>query len=116
MRRIDRQPLGGSRAESAITVLVILAPLAIGLTVAGAAAGFVLGSWVPLVALAAVSLTLLRTRRPSRRKLLTWQQVDLALERELRRGLRRRRWRRRLGLLAQAAGPAGMAMDETTRT
>ncbi len=94
--------------------MALLALLATGLVVADAGVIQLLGALTPLAALAAVAAR--RVRAARRERLFTWQQVQLDLERELRRTMRRSRWRHLLRIGAPTAGGTRRPVGERTRT
>jgi hypothetical protein len=96
MRALDpREGRAGGVRKSFLT-LAVLAPLAVGLAAAGGGAVLLAGAVVPLGLLVAGLVAAWRGTRSA--TVFTWQEVQLGMERELRRTLRRQRWRRLLHL------------------
>jgi len=110
MRALDPRPARGAGSNRGLLALALLALLAAGLAAAGAGGALLIGV---LVALGVLALAAARRGGRRRASLFSWQQVQIGMERELRRSLRRRRWRRRLHLGTPIAGRDG-AVDQKT--
>jgi len=114
MQALDPRPTGSGGSKRSLVALALLAPLAAGLAAAGGGSALLVGVLIPLGVLGVLAFATTRRSAGRGKALFTWQQVHMGMERELRRSLRRQRWRRRLHLGMPTAGTRGTVDEKTS--